>query len=43
LLLDVGAGYELTQNRTWSIAVFIVSLSATALVALLTASRFLGV
>jgi succinate dehydrogenase / fumarate reductase cytochrome b subunit len=43
LLLDVGAGYELTQNRTWSIAVFIVALSATALVALLAVSRFLGV
>lgn len=43
LLLDVGAGYELKSNRTGSIAVFIVSLSATALVALLVASRFLGV
>ena len=43
LLMDLGAGYELTTVRTWSIAVFIAALTATALVAMLVASRFMGV
>lgn len=43
LLMDMGAGYELTTNRTWSLVVFIASLTATGLVALLVASRFVGV
>lgn len=43
LLMDLGAGYELTTVRTWSIAVFIAALTATALVAMLVASRFLGI
>lgn len=42
LLMDLGAGYELKTNRTWSIAVFIAALTATALVAMLVASRFMG-
>lgn len=43
LLMDLGSGYELTTVRTWSIAVFIAALTATALVAMLVASRFLGI
>ncbi len=43
LLMDLGAGYELTTVRTWSIAVFIAALTATALVAMLVASRFIGI
>ena len=43
LLMDLGAGYELTTVRTWSIAVFIAALTATALVAMLVASRFMGI
>ena len=41
--MDMGAGYELTTVRTWSIAVFIAALTATALVAMLVASRFMGI
>jgi len=43
LVLDMGAGYELKTNRTWAVAAFIGALFATALVALIVASRFLGV
>ena len=43
MLMDLGAGYELTTVRTSSIAVFIAALTATALVAMLVASRFMGV
>jgi succinate dehydrogenase / fumarate reductase cytochrome b subunit len=43
LLMDMGAGYELSTSRTWSIAVFIASLTSTALVAMLAISRFLGI
>lgn len=43
LLMDLGAGYELKTVRSWSIAVFIAALTATGLVALLVASRFMGV
>lgn len=43
LLMDLGAGYELTTVRTWSIAVFIAALTATGLVAMLVASRFMGI
>jgi succinate dehydrogenase / fumarate reductase, cytochrome b subunit len=43
LVLDMGAGYELTANRNWALAAFIAAIFATALVALFVASRFLGV
>lgn len=43
LVLDIGAGYELKTNRTWALAAFIAAFFATALVALLVASRLLGV
>jgi succinate dehydrogenase / fumarate reductase, cytochrome b subunit len=43
LLMDMGAGYELTTNRTWSLVVFIASITATGVVTLYVASRFLGV
>ncbi len=43
LVLDMGAGYELKTNRTWALAAFIAAFFATALVALLVASRFLGI
>ena len=43
LVLDMGAGYELKTNRTWAVAAFIAAFFATALVALIVASRFLGV
>jgi succinate dehydrogenase / fumarate reductase, cytochrome b subunit len=43
LLMDIGAGYELTTNRTWSLVVFIASITATGALALYVASRYLGV
>lgn len=43
LVLDMGAGYELKTNRTWALAAFIAAFFATALVALVVASRFFGV
>ncbi len=43
LVMDMGAGYELTTNRNWTYAAFIAAFFATALVALFVASRFLGV
>lgn len=43
LVLDMGAGYELKTNRTWALAAFVAAFFATALVALLVASRMLGV
>lgn len=43
LLMDIGAGFELVTNRSWALAVFIAALTATALVAMLVASRFLGI
>ena len=42
LLMDLGAGYELKTVRTWSIAVYIAALTATALVAMLVAARSMG-
>jgi hypothetical protein len=39
----MGAGYELKTNRTWALAAFVAAFFATALVALLVASRFVGV
>ena len=42
LLMDLGAGYELTTNKTWSLLVFIAALSATGITALLVASRYIG-
>ena len=43
LVLDMGAGYELTANRNWALAAFIAAIFATALVALFVASRSLGI
>jgi succinate dehydrogenase / fumarate reductase cytochrome b subunit len=43
LLMDMGAGFELTTNRTWSLVVFIASTTATGAMALFVASRYLGV
>jgi succinate dehydrogenase / fumarate reductase, cytochrome b subunit len=43
LLMDMGAGFELGANRTWSIMVFIAAATATGGVALLVASRYVGV
>jgi succinate dehydrogenase / fumarate reductase, cytochrome b subunit len=42
LLMDMGAGYELGTSRNSSLLVFIASLTATGAVALLVASRFVG-
>ncbi len=43
LVLDMGAGYELAASRNWALAAFIAAIFATALMALLVASRVLGV
>ena len=43
LVLDMGAGYELTANRNWALGAFIAAFFATALTALFVASRALGV
>jgi succinate dehydrogenase / fumarate reductase, cytochrome b subunit len=43
LLMDLGAGYELGASRTGAIAVFIASITATGVIALLAASRAIGV
>jgi succinate dehydrogenase / fumarate reductase, cytochrome b subunit len=43
LLMDMGAGYELGTSRNSSLLVFIASLTATGAVALLVASRYMGV
>jgi succinate dehydrogenase / fumarate reductase, cytochrome b subunit len=42
-VLDMGAGYELKANRTWALAAFVAAIFATALVALVVASRVIGV
>jgi succinate dehydrogenase / fumarate reductase, cytochrome b subunit len=42
-VMDIGAGYELDSNRNWTWAVFVGAFLATALVALLVASRVMGV
>lgn len=42
-VLDMGAGYELKTNRTWALAAFVAAIFATALVALVVASRVIGV
>ncbi len=42
LVMDMGAGYELTTNRTWAWVAFIAAFFATALTGLFVASRFLG-
>jgi hypothetical protein len=42
-VLDIGAGYELKSNRLWASVAFVAAIFATALVALIVASRFLGV
>jgi succinate dehydrogenase / fumarate reductase, cytochrome b subunit len=43
LIMDIGAGYELDTNRTWSIAVFIASMTATGLLALYIAWKATGI
>lgn len=43
LVLDMGAGYELKTNRSWALAAFVAAIFATALVALVVASRVIGV
>ena len=43
LVLDMGAGYELKTNRTWALVAFVAAFFATALVALVVASRVIGV
>lgn len=42
LLMDMGAGYELGTSRTSALVVFIAAGTATGIVALLVASRYLG-
>ena len=42
LLMDMGAGFELNTNKTWSLLVFIASVTATGITALLVASRYMG-
>ena len=42
LLMDLGAGYELKTNRTWAIATYIASITATGLVLLYVANRMKG-
>ena len=42
LLMDLGAGYELKTNRTWAIATYIASITATGLVLLYVANRMMG-
>ncbi len=42
LLMDMGAGFELNTNKTWSLLVFITSVTATGITALLVASRYMG-
>jgi succinate dehydrogenase / fumarate reductase, cytochrome b subunit len=42
LLMDMGAGFELNTNKTWSLLVFVASVSATGITALLIASRYMG-
>ena len=43
LVLDIGAGYELKTNRIWALAAFAGAVFATAFVALVVASRVIGV
>ena len=43
LVLEMGAGYELKTNRTWALAAFVAAIFATAMVALVVASRVIGV
>ena len=43
LVMDMGAGFELTANRTWTWVVFIAAFFATALVILLVVWRSIGV
>ena len=43
LVMDMGAGFELNTNRTWTLAVFIAAFFATAFVALLVAWRYSGI
>lgn len=43
LLMDIGAGYELSTSKTGALIVFIAAGTATGLVALYAASRYLGV
>jgi succinate dehydrogenase / fumarate reductase, cytochrome b subunit len=42
LVMDMGAGYELNTNKTWAIAVFIASITATGLLALYITWKAMG-
>lgn len=41
LLMDMGGGFELTTNKTWSLLVFVASVTATGIVALMVAARYI--
>ena len=43
LVMDMGAGFELTVNRLWSQIVFVAAFLSAAAVTLLVVTRFLGV
>ncbi len=43
LVMDIGAGYELQGNRTWTFAVFIAAFFATGSCALFVAQRYIGI
>lgn len=43
LLMDMGAGYELNINRSWTWAVFIAAFVSAAATMLFIVARFLGV
>ncbi len=42
LVMDMGAGYELTSNRMWSQIVLVAAFLTTAAIALLVAMRYTG-
>jgi succinate dehydrogenase / fumarate reductase, cytochrome b subunit len=42
LVMDMGAGFELTSNRMWSKVVFIAAFLTSAAIALLVATRYMG-
>ena len=43
LILDIGAGYELNTNKSWSIATYVISITLTVLTVLYVVWRALGV
>jgi succinate dehydrogenase / fumarate reductase cytochrome b subunit len=42
LVMDMGAGFELTVNRMWSQLVFVAALLSAIAITLLVASRYIG-